>query len=261
MQLLVLQSLSLTRCRIAAGLIVALACLSSPASATQSSAYRSIIVTEGAVLTGEVTFSGSVPEAKRLLITKDAEVCGEGYRERHEVVVAEGGGLLNVVIFLVDVEQGKQWIEPDEGYILDQRNCSFQPHLQIVRPGSDLNIVNSDPVLHNIHSYELIGRARRTLFNFGQPSEKKMITRPLRPRRGSQIQLKCDAHDFMEGWILAPQNPYFAIVNKDGTFEIDDVPAGTYTVKAWHPYLGVQEGQVTLDPSGKGEISFQFTKK
>ena len=225
----------------------------------QSRGYTVVNVADGAVLRGRVLFTGGVPEPRKLLITKDEEVCGQGYRERYDVVVTAGGELLNAVIFVEDIQQGKAWPDAEEGYVLNQKNCAFEPHLQVIPKGRDLNIVNSDPVLHNIHSYELIGRARRTLFNFGQPPEKGTITRALRPRRGNQIRLECDAHDFMQGWIYAADNPYYAVVSTDGSFEIGDVPPGTYTVKIWHPFLGLQEQQVTLTPSEASEITFQFS--
>ena len=186
------------------------------------------------------------------------EVCGEGYRERREVDVAEEGSLRNVVIAIDAIAEGKPWPELSEGYVVDQVDCYFQPYVQVMRRGADLTIVNSDPVLHNIHSSELIGTTRRTLFNFGQPPEKGTITYPLRPRRGSQIRLECDAHDFMLGWIYAVDNPYAVVVDANGNFTIDDIPPGTYTIKAWHPRLGIYEREIVLSANETGEITFQF---
>jgi hypothetical protein len=232
-----------------------------PLYAMQSgtAAYRVEAVTDGAVLTGGVSFAGEVPEASELLITRDFEVCGLGFRERREVDVADTGGLRSVVVFINEVESGKPWPDAPDGYLLDQRDCFFEPYIQVVPRGVDLQIANSDPVLHNVHGYELIDdRRRRTLFNLGQPGEG-VISRPLRPRRGQQVGLECDAHDFMLGWIFAADNPYAAVVDSLGSFAIADIPPGTYTVAAWHPFLGVAEQQVTFTAGTATEIEFQFT--
>lgn len=230
-----------------------------PSALAAQGDYQVVAVAEGATLKGQAVFHGDVPEARQLLITKDEEVCGTGYRERYNVIIGDGGGLRGVVVFIEDVDAGKAWPDAGQGHVLDQRNCAFAPHLQVVPHGADLKIVNSDPVLHNVHSYERIGRARRTLFNFGQPPGKGAITQPLRPRRGNQIRLQCDAHDFMQGWIFAADSPYSVVVSGDGSFQIDDIPPGEYTIKAWHPFLGVQEQTVTVGPGGSNEITFEFT--
>jgi len=216
-------------------------------------------VSDGAGLSGQVSFSGDVPETSELLITRDFEVCGLGFRERREVDVDESGGLRSVVVFIIGVESGKPWPESSEGYVLDQRDCFFEPYIQVVPRGVDLQILNSDPVLHNVHGYELIGGSRRTLFNLGQP-DKGMISRPLRPRRGQQIGLECDAHDFMLGWIFAADNPYAVVVDSAGRFMMQDVPPGTYTVGAWHPFLGVMEQELTVAAGTENEIDFRFAE-
>ena len=218
--------------------------------------YEAVEVTDGAVVKGRVLFAGPVPEPTRLLITKDAEVCGEGYRERTEVVT--GGGLSGVVVFIEGVESGKAWASEDVAYVLNQERCAFDPPLQVVPWGGSLEIVNSDPVLHNIHSYELIGRSRRTLFNFGQPGGADTITKELRTRRGNRVRIECDAHDFMLGWIYVADSPYYALVDADGGFEIGDIPPGVYTVSAWHPHVGMLEQEVTLGPASQTEIVFEF---
>ena len=100
----------------------------------------------------------------------------------------------------------------------------------------------------------------RTLFNLGQPPEKEVITQALRPRRGSRIRLECDAHDFMQGWIYAADSPYAVVTSEDGRFVIDGIPAGEYTISAWHPSLGVREQVMTLEPAAEGQIAFHFTR-
>ncbi len=256
------RSTTWSRCGACTGFPVLLvSLLAGPLAGMQNSSatYQVTTVQDGATLNGEIVFSGQVPRPKRLLITKDIEVCGQGYRERRQVAVGSGGGLRDVVVFIEGIEKGKPWPGVSEGYLMDQVDCYFDPHVQVVQWGAELNIVNSDPVLHNIHSYELTGGARRTLFNFGQPPEKGIISQALRPRRGRQIRLECDAHDFMLAWIYVTDNPYAVAVDADGHFTIDNISPGTYTVKAWHPYLGMQEQEITLSAKETSEIAFQFS--
>ncbi len=223
-----------------------------------SAAYDVASVADGAVVSGKVVFKGKVPEPKKLLITKDQKVCGEGYIERHEVKVSPGGGLQHVVVALEGVSKGKAWEKPN-GYVLDQKKCTFVPYLQVVPKGGKLTIVNSDPHLHNIHSYELIGRAKRTLFNIAQPTQGHKVSKTVKPRRGKEIRIQCDAHDWMLGWIYVVENPYYAIVGKDGSFTIQDIPPGTYKLKVWHPFLGKKEQNVTLSAKGKLKVNFEFS--
>ena len=235
--------------------------LSDLSAQTRPGTYEAIEVADGGTLAGQVTFAGAEPEPEELLITRDFEVCGLGYRERKEIDVADGGGLRAVVVYVTDVASGKPWPPAPDGYVLDQKDCYFEPYIQIVPRDTDLQILNSDPILHNVHGYELSEREgpRRTLFNLGQP-EKGIVTRPLRPRRSSLVGLECDAHDFMLGWMFAADNPYAAVVDSTGHFTIADLPPGTYTVGAWHPFLGVEEQEVTIAAGGAAEVQFEFTE-
>lgn len=221
-------------------------------------AYDEVPVRNGGVLSGRVTYHGPEPEPAELLITRDFEVCGMGVRKRREVDVTDDGGLRAVVVFIEGVEAGKGWPEAPDGYLLDQLECFFEPYIQIVPRGAELEIVNSDPILHNVHGYELVddGR-RRTLFNLAQPDES-VVTRSVRTRLSRRVGLECDAHDFMLGWIFAADNPYAVVVDSLGAFSLPDVPPGSYTVGAWHPFLGVREQQVTVAPGGTMEVDFVF---
>ena len=230
-----------------------------PGALAAQSDYEVITVTDGATLSGHVVFHGEVPAVRRLLVTKDEEVCGFGYIERQDVAVGEGGELLGAVVFVEGVTEGKAWPDGGARHMVDQRDCTFQPNMLVAPRWADMDIVNSDPVLHNIHAWELIGDRGRTLFNLGQPPEKQLITQALRPRRGNRIRLECDAHDFMQGWIFAADTPYAVSTGADGTFEIGDIPPGAYTLKIWHPFLGMREQLVTLSAGQSSEVEFDLT--
>ena len=224
------------------------------------SAYEVAPVGDGGSVAGKVAFKGEAPKPKRMLIAKNKEVCGEGEREIVEVAV-KGGALGNAVVVLDGIAKGKAWTPAQQKPLLDQKGCRFTPPLMVVPKGGDLDILNSDPVLHNIHTYEIIGAARRTLFNFGQPNQGQKLTKPINLRQGEWVKVECDAHDFMHAWMFGAASPYVAVSGEDGTFAIADVPPGKYRVRAVHPILGVKEGEVAVSAKGKAEVTFEFQAK
>jgi hypothetical protein len=208
----------------------------------------------GGSISGKVAFKGTAA-AKKLPISKDNAVCGTGEREIVEVD-AKGGNLAGAVVYVTKIDGGKPWGAIDKA-VLDQKGCRFAPDVLVVRKDSELTIRNSDPVLHNIHTYEIIGTVRRTMFNVGQP-DKGDIKQPIKVRRSNAVKIECDAHDFMHAWAFAADNPYVAVTRDDGSFTIDGLPDGAYEVKAWHPVLGEKSTQLTV--KGAASASFEFTK-
>ena len=228
--------------------------------------YKEIPVTDGGTIEGRIAFKGTVPDdaVERILITKDQDVCGKGYREV-VWVDAKGGALRGAFAFIDRIEEGKKWTRPKGGrYLIVQKGCRFRPWAQVVRPGP-IVIRNSDRgVRHNINATELYGVergrvARRTLFNLGQ-SDPGDIDQRVKPRRSPYIAVNCEAHNFMFGFMLTPNHPYAVVVNEDGSFSFDDVPPGTYTLKAWHPVLGVKSVEVTVAAKGRVETTVVFTR-
>jgi hypothetical protein len=222
-----------------------------------AAAYEVAPVTDGGNVAGKVSFKGEVPKPKRMLIAKNKEVCGEGEREIVEVAV-KGGALANAVVVIDGIGKGKAWAPPQQKPLLDQKGCRFTPYLMVVQKDGDVDILNSDPVLHNIHTYEIIGAARRTLFNFGQPNQGQKLSKPVKLRQGEWVKVECDAHDFMHAWMYGARSPYVAITGEDGSFTIGDVPPGKYKVRALHPVLGAKEADLTVPAKGKAEITLEL---
>lgn len=220
---------------------------------TQAMAYEAGAAGSGKI-SGKVAFKGAAV-SKKLPITKDNVVCGTGEREIVEVN-AKGGNLAGAVVYVAKIEKGKAWGALDAP-VLDQKGCRFAPDTLVVKKDTELVVRNSDPVLHNIHTYEIIGAVRRTMFNVGQP-DKGDLKQPIKVRRANVIKVECDAHDFMHAWAFAADNPYAVATKEDGSFSLDGLPDGTYELKAWHPVLGEKSAQVTV--KGATTASFEFSK-
>ncbi len=239
--------------------------LAAPVEAAKKDKYKEMDVADGGTVTGKISFEGAVPAdaIEKILITKNVDVCGEGEREVAWVDVKDGA-LRGVFVFISKIEEGKAWPKPEMGtYLVNQKGCRFRPWAQVVRPGPFV-IRNSDAgVLHNINARELIGVekgrvVKKTLFNFGQPDPGD-ITDKIKPRRSSYIGINCEAHNFMFGFIMAPVHPYAVVVGDDGSYAIDNLPPGKYTLKAWHPRYGVKKTKITVAAKGAQEIDFTFS--
>lgn len=225
-----------------------------------AAAYKVVDVGNGGSVSGKVTFSGKDPAPKNFLITKDPETCGEGER-LIDFVKVNNGALNDAVVYLDKVKEGKDFPTDLSNTVLDQKGCEFNPFMGVMKNDAKLKVKNSDPVLHNIHTYEIIGKAKKTVFNVSQPSDLKEINKKVKLKRGTAMKMECDAHDFMHGFTFVAKSPYFSVVKADGSFSIDGIPPGDYTIKAWHGTLGEKKGKVKISAGGKASIDFGFKGK
>jgi len=220
-------------------------------------AYKAMKVTNGGSIAGQVKLGSAKTETKTYTISKNPEVCGTGTRDV-PFVRANGDALRDAVVYLVKVKEGKAFKSGLMKLTVNQKKCQFMPYLSVMENGGELEAVNSDPVLHNIHTYELIGRARRTVMNVSQPEQGNIVTKKVKLRRGAGMKVECDAHDFMHAFVFVAKNPYYAVVNDKGQFEIKDVPAGKYKINVWHGVLGEKKGTVTVTAGGTATVDFSY---
>ena len=214
--------------------------------------YRVAAVGDGGAIQGKVVYNGSIKK-KTVLPTKDKRVCGK-VRKEPLILVGDGGAVKDSVVYLKGIESGKPWPEMlTRVPVLDQESCRFHPHVQVARQGS-LDIVNSDPVLHNTHGYY----GKRTAFNVALPEKDQKVTKVL--KQPGTVKVDCDAHGWMLGWVHVVDNPYFFQTGDDGTFSITDVPPGDYTLSAWQEWLGEIEIPVTVRAGETTELAIDLTK-
>lgn len=227
-------------------------------SASMAAAYKVVDVGDGGSISGKVTFSGTVPTPESFKISKDNDVCGSGNREIDHVRV-NNGGLRDVVVYLDKVKQGKAFNDTEKEAKILQKGCEFLPYIQIMQNDNNAAIINEDSVLHNIHTYEIIGKAKKTVMNISQP-DKGTINKKVKLKRGVAMKIECDAHDFMHGFVFVAKNPYYARVADDGSYTIDNIPPGKYKVMAFHGKLGTQKGKAKVAAGASQTLDFAFSK-
>ena len=209
--------------------------------ASPAAAYEVAPVSNGGSIKGKVTFTGSPPAPRKIIPTKDKEVCG-GVREVPQIAVGPDKGVQDAIVYLKEVEKGKAWDKAAKPPEIDNQACDFKPHVQVM-PAGDIDIVNSDPVLHNTHGFY----GKPTGFNLALPNQGQRITKPL--KKPGLVRVECDAHGWMLGLDLRRRQPVLRDHGKDGTFSITDVPPGS---TRWSPGRSTPGRRTTRHREGQG---------
>ncbi|MBI5682805.1 MAG: universal stress protein, partial [Deltaproteobacteria bacterium] len=198
-------------------------------------AYDEMDVKDGGQIIGHVKFVGNPPKFAPIKVNKNEDFCGNE-KPSEVLVVGKDGGVKFAVGYLEKVEKGKA-IERVKQTDLDQKKCVFTPHVTTIVKGTDLATTNSDTVLHNANmEVKELGEGDEKqgiqMFNFGQPKQNQVYVKKV--RKLGQVKVTCDSHTHMRGYVLAFDHPYHAVSDETGSFVIDNIPPGKYTLKVWH---------------------------
>ena len=218
-------------------------------------------------LRGRFLFEGPLPAVEKLQIERDSEVCGlTGLVDESLVIHQENRGLQNVILWL----ESKTPVPVHPDYLnnapkparLDNNGCRFEPRVVQLRTGQSLELRNSDPVAHNAAAW----LKRSTPFNevipIGQSTQRIIRKAETLPAR-----VDCSIHAWMRAWLVVLDHPYSAVTDKDGRFELTNVPAGQWRIRMWHERPGnlteleqdgrpqtLDKGALTLTIPADGEL-------
>ena len=208
-------------------------------------------------VTGTVTFAGKAPNLKPLAMDADP-ACAKKHAKPvlAEMLVLGGGNSMGNVIVWVSkgLPAGKTYPAPTTPVTLDQKGCLYVPHAMGIMVGQPYRILNSDGILHNVHTLPKINPS----FNRAMPATSKEATTSF-AKPEPIFQIKCDVHPWMSAYIGVFTHPFFSVTAADGKFTIAGLDAGTYEITAWHERLGTQTASVTVGANETKTQAFSFS--
>jgi plastocyanin len=227
---------------------------SAPAAETAQPATAAGPVRElgNSSVTGTITFSGAAPALPALSMDAEPECAAKhsGPVPAEMLVLGDGNTMGNIIVWVSSgLPAEATWAVPTTPVVLDQRGCLYVPHAMGIMVGQSYRILNSDGILHNIHTLPEINRA----FNRAMPATLTEVTTTF-DMPEAVFQVKCDVHPWMSAYIGVFSHPFFSTTGADGTFTISGLEPGTYEISAWHERLGTQTASITV---GDGESTSQ----
>ena len=205
-------------------------------------------------IAGHVTFAGEPPPESELRLAGDAAcaTAHEGPVRAGDVRVKDGK-VENAFVWLKDGLGNLVFELPKEAVVIDQRGCIYQPRFAGAQTGQEIKFLNSDSTLHNVHTLP----KNSSPVNFGM--SRKGTDRSIRIAKPEvMVGIKCDVHPWMRAYIGVLDHPYFMLTGADGAFRIEKVPAGDYTLGAWHERFGTREAKLKVEAGKTSETTFEY---
>jgi plastocyanin len=207
-------------------------------------------------ITGTVTFDGKPPALKPLTMDADP-VCAKKHSKpvpSEMLVLGNGNTMGNIMVWVSKgLPAGKTWPAPKTPVVLDQKGCVYEPHVMGIMVGQPYKILNSDGVLHNVHTLPKVNKS----FNRAMPATLKEATTSFE-KEEPIFHIKCDVHPWMSAYVGVFTHPFFTVTGADGKFTLANLEPGTYEITAWHERLGTKTASVTVAANDKKTQDFKF---
>jgi hypothetical protein len=206
-------------------------------------------------ISGTVRFEGTAPEQSVAQLGGWSECASqhpEGNPKAGDILISDGK-LQNVLVYIKDGLGDRVFAVPTTPVVLDQKGCLFTPRVLGAQTDQPLNMLNSDPLAHNVHGFPKNSAGWNFSLGIKGASRTTSVNKP-----EAVIEIKCDIHPWMRAYLGVFDHPYFAVSAADGRFTLKDLPPGDYTIEAWHERFGVQSRKITLGAKETKEIEFTF---
>lgn len=216
--------------------------------------YTAGAVSNGGSIKG--TIKAAAKQDETLTISKDNSYCGDSL-PAEKFIIGSDGGLKNAVVKLEGITAGKAFESSD--FKISNTKCHFEPHVMVTQKKAMMSVDNQDPLLHNSHFYLVrVGKKNKNIINVALPKQGMTLSKKKILRKAGLLSLQCDAHDFMQAWVWVLEHPYGVVTGSDGSFELTDVPAGSYKLTIWHEALGEKTVDVTVKAGKTTAIDHSF---
>ena len=213
--------------------------------------------TDTAAVKGSVKLEGALPTPTRINMSADA-VCARQHNTpalSEEIVADKSGDLQNVVVYVADGLGDRTFEVPAEAAIMQQKGCLYEPHVLALRANQKLQVINNDACMHNIHP----APANNREWNKAQVAGSTVEATFSREEVG--IPFKCNVHPWMRSYLAVFKHPYFAVTGKDGSFDLSNLPPGSYTISAWQEKLGTVSQKITVGGNETKTVQFVFKSR
>jgi hypothetical protein len=220
--------------------------------------YEAVEVTNGGYIVGTIKAAEMVADTIKKTetdIPDEIKMCGTEFK-MNKFVISPDLGIKNAFVALQDVTRGKAM--PKEDLRIDLKNCQFHPLVGVAYNGSQIAVMNSDPIFHNISMGLMMDGRRSTVYNLALPNQHMEIKKPI--RRTGMYHVKCDAHKWMRAYIFAARNPYVALTDEKGKYEIMDILPGQYAVLVWHEGFGEVKKTIEVKAGEAANLEHTFGK-